>query len=438
MLKQLITSFLISCAKRVLRRHKPIIIAITGSVGKTSTKRAIAAVLRSKFSVLEAPKNYNTEIGVPLTILREENQEKSLIGWKFVCVRSFFKSIFGLNNYPTHLVLEFGADRPGDIEQLVRIAPPTVSVVTRISSVHVENYPNREALVAEKSKIVQSLPSEGLAVLNADEEEVGAMANLTNGKVKTYGFGPDADLNGDNYKLNVRLDDRYELDEELASISFVVRDSITKETVSSEIKNILGIHQAYNALAACAVGQYFDISLKGSLTSLETSFVSASGRLRLLHGIKGSLILDDSYNAAPASMAAALDVLGDFKPVEDARRIAVLGHMAELGDLSDEEHRTIGWKVAELDVGLLIVVGSIAHEIAHGAIEAGMSEDLVHEFNSPEEAGRFLDHEVKKGDIVLVKGSQSARMEKVVKDIMAEPLRASELLVRQEKKWIDN
>jgi UDP-N-acetylmuramoyl-tripeptide--D-alanyl-D-alanine ligase len=157
-----------------------------------------------------------------------------------------------------------------------------------------------------------------------------------------------------------------------------------------------------------------------------------------LPGIKGSLIIDSTYNAAPASMMAALDVLREFHPMESARRIAVLGHMAELGMYHDQEHRLVGLKVAELGVDVLVTIGELSRAIRSAAIEAGLPQEHTHHFDSPIETGRWLDGEIRKGDIVLVKGSQSARTEKVVKDIMAQPLRASELLVRQSSYWQDD
>jgi UDP-N-acetylmuramoyl-tripeptide--D-alanyl-D-alanine ligase len=161
-----------------------------------------------------------------------------------------------------------------------------------------------------------------------------------------------------------------------------------------------------------------------------------NGRMRPMPGIKGTLILDDSYNAAPASMASALEVLRDFRPDEGSRRIAVLGKMAELGRYSENEHRLLGMRAAEV-ADLLVCVNEESRDTRRGAIEAGMDERNVELFATSTEAGRWLDFNVRKGDVVLVKGSQSARMERAVKDIMAEPMRAEELLVRQYGAWID-
>jgi UDP-N-acetylmuramoyl-tripeptide--D-alanyl-D-alanine ligase len=149
------------------------------------------------------------------------------------------------------------------------------------------------------------------------------------------------------------------------------------------------------------------------------------------------LIIDSSYNAAPASMMAGLEVLQAFSPVEGAKRVAALGQMAELGPYSEQEHRMIGMYAAEVGVDLLITVGEPSRDIRRGAIEAGIPEEQTQHFDSSVDAGRWLDREINKGDIILVKGSQSVRMEKVVKDLMAEPLRAGDLLVRQSKKWMN-
>jgi UDP-N-acetylmuramoyl-tripeptide--D-alanyl-D-alanine ligase len=187
-------------------------------------------------------------------------------------------------------------------------------------------------------------------------------------------------------------------------------------------------------LAAITVARHFGVSDDEILSSL-SKIKREPGRMNPIPGIKGSLILDSSYNAAPASVQSALEVLGEFNSAEGARRIAVLGYMAELGKYSEQEHRMIGMRAQEAGVDLLVTVGEVARDIRRGAIEAGLREDQTQHFSNSVEAGRWLDSQIKKGDIILVKGSQSVRMERVVKDIMAEPSRAEELLVRQD--WKD-
>ena len=427
MFKPIATAILTWSAKRVLAKNEPTIIAVTGSVGKTSTKEAIYVVMKSKLNVRTSKKNLNTEVGVPLVILNIDNPEHSILGWVKALSQAILRAtILPEAEYPTHLLLEYGADRPGDIKHLCELAPPTVGVLTAMSHVHVANYPSYDALVAEKTELVLALPATGLAVLNTDDAVVRKMGKKSQAPVVYYGFGDDAEIAATDVKLETGLP---------SITSFTAHDRAHAVSVEVSLTDALGEHQVRDALAAIAVGRFFGISLDQSVAALAT-YTSPPGRLKPLAGIKGSILLDDSYNAAPASTAAALDVLKAFHPAENARRIAVLGSMAELGSHTEEQHRHVGWKAAEVGVDLLVCVGQPARDIAHGAIEAGMKQEQIVELADSVEAGRYLDHEVKSGDVVLVKGSQSARMERAAKDILAEPQRAGELLVRQSADWL--
>jgi UDP-N-acetylmuramyl pentapeptide synthase len=235
-----------------------------------------------------------------------------------------------------------------------------------------------------------------------------------------------------DYSIETRSDFSFEPGEQFSEVRSNVQ--MHGESVVITLINQLGKSAVSSVLAAVTVAKHLGLSTEEILSRLD-HLKQEPGRMNPIPGIKGSLIIDSTYNAAPASMMSALSILSEFEPVESARRIAVLGHMAELGAQSEQEHRMVGMRAAEV-CDRLITVGEMAHHIRHAAIEAGMPEERTEEFADPTEAGRWLDHEIKKGDIVLVKGSQSARMEKVVKDVMAEPLRARELLVRQSKKWI--
>lgn len=412
-------------AKQAVRQHKPRVIAITGSVGKTSTKNAIAAVLKTKFNVRVAEENYNNEFGVPFAILGVKSPGKSIFGWLQVLLKSDKK-------FPQILVLEFGADKPSDISTLCTLFSPEVGVVTAITPVHVENYGSDiEKLVAEKRVLIESLPANGLAVLNGDDARVRNFAMASKAPVLTYGFS-SCDIQGSEQILETREDFSFEPGETFATMRFTVRGK--NDTCEIALKNILGRGQVSAALSALAVGQYFGLSFAEMAPAL-AELGSFPGRLNPLPGIKGSLIIDDSYNAAPASVSLALKVLASFEPCEGRRRIAVLGDMGELGSHSESEHRNVGLQAATV-CDLLICVGEKARGIANGAKEAGMDPNKVREIFSAVDAGRHMDNEVHQGDIILIKGSQSMRMEKVAKDIMAEPLRAGELLVRQYGKWL--
>ncbi len=420
-------------AKAILAKYKPTVVAVTGSVGKTSTRNAIAAVLGGRFRVRSPEQNYNNEFGVPLTIIGATSPGRSVWGW----IKLLWKAdrlIWGTDrSYPNLLVLEYGADAPGDIERLCGLAQPDVSVWTAVSPVHAANFENKEALAEEKAHIVRCVKPLGLAILNADDATVMQLKARAAAPVRTYGFAPTAQVRGENERVWVRDDASFEAGERFAETQFdLVVDGARTPVVLPEL---IGRPQASAALAAAAVGLHFGLSaeeIAGRLLELK----SQAGRLRPLPGIKGCLILDDSYNAAPASVAAALTVLGKWPVAEGSRRIAALGTMAELGQYSEAEHRMAGMQASQV-ADVVLAVGEPARDLFRAAKEAGMDENRVHWFGTSVEAGRWLDANVRAGDVVLIKGSQSARMEKAAKDILAEPMRAPELLCRQFGKWLD-
>lgn len=428
-MKNIVKKLLAQKAQKLIKMHNPTIIGITGSVGKTSVRNAIAHVLSKKFHVRATIKNYNNEFGLPLTIIGKESAGKSLFGWLNVLLSQ-------PTDFPDVLVLEYGIDHPGDMKYLCDIAAPDISVFTRVSPVHAEFFSSVESLIEEKAQLLEHTSEDGLVLLNADDPRVRALDGHTKASVLTYGFSSSADLHVSDYHLKTREDYSFEPGETFSTIQAKVKDS-NGDVLDIELENMLGTTGVSIFLPAIAIAKHMGMTHEEILNALpDTQF--EPGRMNPLPGIKGSLIIDSSYNAAPASMNAALDILGEFQPAEPARRIAVLGDMAELGKYTDEEHRLVGLKVAEVGVGLLVTVGEKAQGIRRGAIEAGVPEEDTQQFNNAQEAGRWLDRQLKKGDIVLVKGSQSVRMEKVVKDIMAEPLHAKTQLVRQSQAWLEN
>ena len=421
MFKSLLIFSLRILAQATLWRYKPCIIGVTGSVGKTSTKEAIFTVLRRKFTVRRNIKNYNNELGVPLTILDEETGGRSFWHWLKVFLVGFF-GIFYTKNYPEVLVLEMGADRIGDISYLTSFVKCYIGVVTAIGEipVHVEFFQSVSQVAREKSNLVRSLDKDGWAVLNFDDERVRIMANQTRARIFSYGFSENVDLRASNFE-------QYTEDPNEVVMSFKV--DYGGNTVPIRLRNILGRQQVYAVLAAVAVGLISKINLV-EITQALKDYQPLPGRLRFIKGIKNSLILDDTYNASPSAMLAALDVLR----VIPGRKIAALGDMLELGAFTEEAHRQVGAEVAKT-ADMLLAVGERAIFLADEARINGMSADKVSYFVSSQGAGRFLQDSIREGDIILVKGSQGVRMEKIVKEIMAEPERAEELLVRQEAEW---
>ena len=427
MFKEIITLGLRKAAKRPLVNFKPTVVAVTGSVGKTSTKNAIAIALGAKYSVRKSEENYNNEIGVPLAILGEPSPGRN--AWEWI---KLFRRARQVKTFPKMLALEFGADKPGDISALCNLATPEVGVITAVSPVHAANYPNFATLAEEKATLGDHVPEHGLVVLNIDDPTVALMKDRFKAPVITYGT-KDANIVATNIRIETRLDDSFDPEEVFAVTRATV--NANGETAELVLRNCLGTMPVLASLAAIAVARHVKIPVVKAVEALNEHFEPASGRLRPIPGIKGSLILDDSYNAAPASVMAALETLAAFETVEHKRKIVVLGTMAELGQYSEAEHRNIGKKVASV-ADLFIAVGPDMKFAADEAGRAGMDADAIEWLTDSVEAGRYLDRTIKKGDIVLVKGSQSARMERAVKDIMADPLRAKDFLCRQDEKWL--
>ena len=410
-------------ARRVLKRFAPRIVAVTGSVGKTSTKDAIVAVLEHSANVRGSDRSYNSEFGVPLTILGLPNAWGSAWGWTRNIVKGFLIP-FTSHGYPDWLVLEVGADKPGDIDSLTRWLHPDISVVTRIGEVpvHVEHFGSPLHIVEEKAHLVKAVREGGAVVLNYDDEKVRNMKIPIGAQVRTYGFTEGANVRG----VNARI--LYEKNE---PIGITVKVETDGKSVPLRLKNVFGIHAVMPALAAIAVADLMQINLLDAIKGLEW-LLPAPGRLRLIEGIKGSFILDDTYNSSPVALHAALDTVQEMQV--KGKKIAVLGDMMELGVYSQEEHKKAGRHAATV-CEKLYLIGKYAIFAEEGARQGGMSADRIKRFDNARSAGGALKKEIEKGDLILVKGSQVVRMERVVEEIMAEPELASELLVRQDLEW---
>lgn len=408
-------------ASRILSVHQPDICGITGSVGKTTTKEAIAKILSHFYPVYKSQKNYNTEIGVPLSIIGVEHPGRSLIGWTKVFLTAW-KVQRKKTKYPEILVLEMGADHPGDIEYFMKFISCRIAVVTAVGSAHLEFFQDIQAIAREKRKIVEALHPDGFAVLNADDPRVFGMRKHTRAQVITYGFSENADFRASEVHIRFHEKEGFSL-----SCKLFLENSVIPFTV----RGMLGSHQLYPLLAAIAVGRIYQIPVVDILKFLQ-NFSPPPGRMRLLRGIKQSWIIDDTYNSSPEACHKALQAL---KHAQASRTIVVFGDMLELGKYTEEKHRAIGREIQQSGADILIAVGERARDFIRGARKAGMPDHSLFHFSFVQNAGRFLQGRMRPGDVVLVKGSQNMRMEKIVKEIMAEPQKAKELLVRQEEKW---
>ncbi len=418
-------------AKLVLKKYKPEIIGITGSVGKTSSKEAIKKVLSSKFSVRASSKNYNNEIGLPLAILGYDSPGKSMFGWFRVFWSVFWMIIWRDKNYPKVLVLEMGIDRPGDMKYLTKIADPKIGVVTRIGVSHLEYFGSIEAIEKEKVILIEDLQPGGWAILNYDDERSRKMSSKSKVKVLTYGFQEGADVRASELKFTFENEKQVD---NLVGISFKL--TYSGSTVPVHLPNVIGYTAIYAALSGAAVGIAYGMNLVDISKALAT-YTSPRGRMNIMDGIKKSLIIDDTYNSSPQSCMSAIDWMEKIKTKSGSRRIAVLGDMLELGAYTEQAHREVGEYLYKAGIEILITIGEKARDFARGAEAAGMSKDFIFQFDNTDDVKKFVEDRIQEGDIILVKGSQGVRMEKIVKEIMAEPLKAEYLLVRQEPEWLD-
>jgi UDP-N-acetylmuramoyl-tripeptide--D-alanyl-D-alanine ligase len=401
-----------------LHKIKPLIIGVTGSVGKTSTKEALYAVASRTKTTFRSQKNYNTEFGLPLSILEQETAYSNPLQWLKVLWNAA-RDTLNLTTPPYEvLILEMGADRPGDIEHLVKIAQPQIGIITAIKPTHMGEggFSDLHAIAEEKSKLVQALPENGWAILNAEDPRLMGLENNLRCHTILFGTSSKSDLWAHSIQSGPD------------GLRFVL--SYEEHSQPVHFPHLLGRHHVYVLLPAIAVGFVLNLPLKQIVEALQ-EFRLPPGRMNWIEGIEGSGIIDSSYNASPESMLAALEVLGEMP----GRRIAVLGSMNSLGPQSKKEHLRIGKQVPK-HADMLITVGEEGKYYAEAAEAAGMTPHLIACFPTSPEAAQFLKTKLRKNDVVLAKGSQdNIRMERLVKLLMKHPERAKSLLVRQEGHW---
>lgn len=423
-LKALVVWLLTWEARLVLMRHRPKIIAVTGSVGKTTTKDAIYAALSESVHCRKSAKSFNSDIGVPLTILALENGWNDPIKWIVNLCQGLLVPF--ARSYPKWLVLEVGADRPGDIKRIAKWLRPDIAVITGVPDipVHVEYFNSPGEVLKEKRALADYLKPGGTLVLNCDEPRMRMLQTSFRGTVVTYGL--------EAFNAYAALDAAVLYDDRGAPVGMQCRIVRKGGSIHVAVHGALGRPRIYAATAAVAVAELVGIAPDVAVRGV-AAWEPPPGRVRIIKGLKGSIIIDDTYNSSPAAALAALDTLKD---VRGTRKIAVLGDMLELGRYSAEAHKQVGRRATEC-ADLLRTVGFRSRAIAEAALDAGMPESSImqYEMNEADRAGKELESMLKEGDIVLVKGSQSMRMERTVLEIMAEPLRAEELLVRMDAEW---
>jgi UDP-N-acetylmuramoyl-tripeptide--D-alanyl-D-alanine ligase len=355
------------------RRFDPLVVGVTGSIAKTSTKEAIATVLASELVTLKNEGNQNNEIGLPLTVLRLRPDHQAA-------------------------VLEMGMYVGGEIAELAAIGRPEIGVVTAVQAVHLSRIGTIEAIEQAKGELVEALPPDGVAILNADDERVRRMSARTDARVMTYGFAPDAMVRAEAVESAGADGMRFDL----------VADG-QRRPVSIPTLGRLAVH---NALAAAAVGLASGFPADRVGAALAHGWSAPHRGALIRRG--GVTIVDDSYNASPGSVIAALDLLAGMP----GRRIAVLGEMLELGDDAAAGHERVGTAAAAV-VDRLIVVGGGAAGIARGARDAGLAADALVEAPDRPAALAALDGDARDGDVILVKASRGVELDLLVDDLAA-------------------
>lgn len=349
-------------------------VGVTGSVGKTTTKDMISCALSSKFNVLKTQKNFNNHIGLPLTLLRLNQQHE--VG-----------------------VVEMGMSGFGEIDYLAGLVNPDVAVYTNIGLSHVEKLGSRENILKAKLEMLSHLSDDGLVVLCADDDMLVTLKGSLKHKHIYYGIeNKEADITAENI---------------LSDGSSTEFDIVDGDNRYHAMIPVLGDHNVKNALAAFAVAKHFGAEPTGIIDSLK-EFVPGQMRQNILHSC-GITVINDCYNASPSSAEAGLKILNQL---QGRRKVAVLGDMLEMGELSGYAHRLVGKYVVDFGVDFLITIGEKSGDIVSGAVSCGFDKNNARSFGGNKEAIEFLDSFIEKGDIVLVKASRSMKLEEISEHLL--------------------
>lgn len=411
-----ILSFL---ASLTIKKYKPFVIGITGSVGKTSAKKAIYSVLSTKYEVRESFGSFNNEFGLPITVISSLNPNKLIsisrhgedmnfsLFFKIkvfleIVLEAFFNLVIKNKNYPQFLVLEYGADKPGDIKKLVSKIRPDLGVITFIGEIpaHVGNYPDADAVLREKAKLIEGFYVSQYAILNGDDSKFQELKKRTRAKILSFGFNKENDIKISSYESKIS-------EEGVPEVNFKLEYG--GSFVPVRVRNSIGKPVAYASAVAVASGLSLGMNLVEAIRGLN-SFSPEQSRMNILKGINRSLIIDDSYNASLASYLSAIEEIGSIKA---ARRIGFLGSMLELGKFSEDAHRRVGNLAAKF-FDYLFIIGESARFIEDGALGAGFDRRNIKRYLDSDTASQEALSLIKQGDLVLIKGSRGIRMERIV------------------------
>lgn len=390
-MQKILFSYLKFWATGYLKRTNPEIVAITGSVGKTSAKEAIFEVLKVKYqtNVRKSEGNLNNESGVPLAILNYKKSPNNIFSWIAILASVPFRSLF-LKSVKI-LVLELAADKPGDIKYLTSFVKPKVAVLTSIGPSHLAAYGSMEKIIEEKTDLLRALPAEGIAVLNIDDANVRKVSYGGRWQKITYGIQNAANIQAKDIDTQINNFN--------SATTFTLKDN---GQVSKISQNTFGLRtNVLASLAGAAVGKIYEIKSDEIANGLN-KVLPENHRMNIFKGKNETIVIDDSYNANPLSMQAALEMLHHIKA---KRKIAVLGDMREIGSISSEAHTLIG-KYAHEVADLVVAVGSEA-----------VKYKSDHHFKSKDKAAKYILNEIRSGDIILIKASRSIGLDKIAEEL---------------------
>ena len=368
-------------------KFDPIVVGVTGSVGKTTTKEMIAAVAAARGPVLKNEGNFNNEIGLPLTLFNLAPKHKTA-------------------------VVEMAMRGAGQIDYLARIAKPSIGVITNIHMSHIELLGSIDAIADAKGEMLDHLPADGAAILNADDAYFEYLSRRANCRIVSFGESPRATVRAVSSGIDAKGCCHFE----------VVIGSSTHGSSGKSVPGrsfdvhipVPGEHNIKDALAAIAVGEELGIAHDDIRAAL-AGFKAPEKRSNVIPSRRGVVVIDDTYNAGPASVASAVRTLS---MMEGDRKIAVLGDMLELGDHAVQAHLEIGRAVKDCGIDMLVAVGELARLIARGAIDAGMPLSAVSEFEDSAQAAKEVPSKTRERDVVLVKGSRAMKMERIVEGLL--------------------
>lgn len=413
-MKARIRQYILWCARRKITNTKAKIVAITGSVGKSSTKEAVTIVLSEKYRVRSNYGSLNNELGLPLAILGERNAS-SFLGWLWKVGKITLRT-FIFDPKVEVMVLECGIDKPGDMDSILSLIKPDISIITTVEEAHMQNFPNHESLVHEKWKLAFGTKKTGTVIANFDNPPTHNQMAHVSAHLITFGLNQKADYSAQDVQYNQKG----------TTYTLVAETEKRAMTVPT-----IGKIQAYITLPAIITARILGETWTEIATGLE-KLIPLPGRLSLLEGIKGCYLLESSYNASPSSMKAAIEVL---KNIPGKRHIAIVGDMRELGNLTPQAHLEMLTILAK-ECDIVCTFGpnyeaALLQLPAHTKAQAAF-----HHFQSREDIVAFITPKLQKDDIILIKGSQNTiTLEKVSVKLMANPEMAKQVLPRQYGKW---